>query len=216
MLLAAYASGAFPMATGPRGRIEWYAPDPRGVLPLERFHAPGTLQRLVRQARFEIRVDTATDAVMEACAGPRSRSNGGWMSPALLQAYRSLRIGGHVHSVEAWLDGRLVGGLYGVRLRRAFFGESMFVRPDLGGSNSSKVCLVHLVDRLRSGGFTLLDTQMVTEHMRQFGAIEVPRTEYKRQLAKALEGEGDWGEGGGSGAVGSRPGSGSKFPKTES
>ena len=193
MLLAAYASGAFPMASGPRGRIEWFAPDPRGVLPLERFHLPDTLARLVRQQRFDIRVDSATDAVMKACAGRRSRSNAGWMSPPLLKAYQALQALGHVHSVEAWLDGRLVGGLYGVRLRRAFFGESMFVRPEMGGSNSSKVCLVHLVERLRRGGFTLLDTQMVTEHMRQFGAIEVPRAEYERQLAKALAGEGDWG-----------------------
>lgn len=216
-LLMAYANGAFPMADGPRGRIAWYAPDPRGVLPLECFHIPASLARLVRQGRFEIRIDSDVPAVFDACAGARAASRSGfrsasdadpndanespddnpnvnptWMSPALRAGYLDLHRHGHVHSVEAWRDGVLVGGLYGVRLRGAFFGESMFVRPDLGGSNSSKVCLVHLVQRLRAGGFTLLDTQMVTSHMRQFGAVEIARAEYERRLELAMEADGRW------------------------
>jgi leucyl/phenylalanyl-tRNA--protein transferase len=114
------------------------------------------------------------------------------MSQRLLKAYEELQRRGHLHSVEAWLGGRLVGGLYGVRLGGAFFGESMFVRPDLGGSNSSKVCLVHLVQRLRVGGFVLLDTQMVTEHMARFGATAIPRIEYERRLRDALPIAANW------------------------
>jgi len=186
MLLRAYAAGAFPMADGRCGEITWLAPDPRGVLPLERFHIPASVGRMLRQRRFEIRIDTATMAVVTACAGARSAINGSWMSPRLLRAYRELHGRGHVHSVEAWTGGRLVGGLYGVRLGGAFFGESMFVRPELGGSNSSKVCLVQLVERLRAGGFVLLDTQMVTEHMARFGGVEVPRADYDRLLRDAL------------------------------
>lgn len=193
LLLRAYAAGVFPMATGPRGQIEWHAPAMRGILPLEALHIPATVARLIRQSRFEIRIDSQTLEVMRACAGARSRDNGSWMSAPLLDAYRQLHALGHVHSVEAWRDERLVGGLYGVRLGRAFFGESMFVRPDLGGSNSSKVCLVRLVETLRAGGFLLLDTQMVTQHMQRFGAIEIPRREYEQRLDRALEGVARWG-----------------------
>ncbi|MCA9284243.1 MAG: leucyl/phenylalanyl-tRNA--protein transferase [Phycisphaerales bacterium] len=192
LLRAAYAAGIFPMADARTGKIGWYCPDPRGVLPLESFRIPRNLARLVRQRRFEIRIDTAFAAVLDACAGPRSRDDEGWMSPVLRQAYVELHREGEAHSVEAWRDGRLVGGLYGVRLHGAFFGESMFCRPDLGGSNASKVCLVHLVERLREGGFALLDTQMVTEHMQQFGCVEIPAEAYLDRLAHAMELDATW------------------------
>ncbi len=192
MLLAAYRQGIFPMADVARNRVDWYEADPRGVLPLDSFHLSRNVARLVRQRRFTIRVDHDVPMVMAACSGEGVRREGNWMNASLLSAYHQLHAAGHVHSVEAWLEGRLVGGLYGVRLGAAFFGESMFCRPDLGGSNASKVCLAHLVDRLRSGGFVLLDTQMVTAHMAQFGAIEIPLAQYRRQLAKALAATGDW------------------------
>lgn len=192
VLLAAYSSGVFPMADPERGEIDWYEVEPRGVLPLDRLHVPRTLARLVRQGRFEIRIDSAVSEVIRACAGDRSPANRGWMNDALRGAYEELAALGHCHSVEAWLHGRLVGGLYGVRLGGAFFGESMFARPDLGGSNASKVCLVHLVARLRAGGFKLLDTQMVTSHMEQFGAIEIPTRTYRALLKEALACAAQW------------------------
>jgi len=192
LLLAAYSKGVFPMADPERGEIDWYEVEPRGVLPLDSFHVPRTLARLVRQQRFEIRVDSAVSQVIGACAGDRSASNRGWMSAALRHAYEELAALGHCHSVEAWLKGHLVGGLYGVRLGGAFFGESMFARPERGGSNASKVCLVHLVERLRAGGFRLLDTQMVTSHMEQFGAIEIPARTYRALLKEALASPAQW------------------------
>jgi len=221
MLLRAYVHGAFPMAASADGPIHWLIPDPRGILPLDRLHVPRSLARVVRSGRFTIRIDHDVEAVMRACAGDRISAvrkkrvdhdgrviehpvghpvggefSGGWMSEPLLDAYIELAKRRHVHSVEAWLDTehglRLVGGLYGVRIAAAFFGESMFCRPDLGGTDASKVCLVHLVERLRRGGFRLLDTQMVTEHMRRFGTIEIDHEDYMRLLESALEKEATW------------------------
>jgi leucyl/phenylalanyl-tRNA--protein transferase len=183
LLVAAYAQGLFPMADE-EGRIAWYDPDPRAIIPLDAFHVPRRLARTVRSGRFEIRVDTAFRTVMEACAAPAPGRETTWISPEMIDAYTALHRLGFAHSVEAWRAGRLVGGLYGVALRGLFAGESMFSRE----TDASKVALVHLVERLRRGGFVLLDTQfLVGGHMRQFGAIEIPRHEYKRLLAHALQ-----------------------------
>ena len=178
LLLRAYALGWFPMGTGRRGRIEWFSPDPRGILPIGTFHAPSRLKRVVRQARFEIRIDTAFEAVMRACAA-RDET---WITEDILGSYVSLHRLGFAHSVETWQDGVLVGGLYGVAMGGAFFGESMFHTV----TDASKVALVALVDRLHARGFGLLDTQWVTPHLVQFGAIEIPRADYLERLAVAL------------------------------
>ena len=181
LLLQAYASGWFPMGTEPErgGGIEWFSPDPRGVLPLDdRFHVPGRLQRVIRQQRFEIRVDTRFADVMRSCA-VRDET---WITPEILDSYVELHRLGFGHSVEAWRQGRLVGGLYGVALRGAFFGESMFhEEPD-----ASKVALCALVDRLRARGYSLLDVQWVTPHLAQFGAVEVRRKRYLKMLDESL------------------------------
>lgn len=194
--MSAYLQGAFPMADPDTGRIDWYSPDPRGVLPLdERFHVPGTVGRLLRQGRFEVVRDRDFTAVMRACAAPRPQEDGTWIDERLVEAYGRLHQLGFAHSIEAWRDGRLVGGLYGVRIGAAFFGESMFIRPDLGGSGASKVCLVRLVDHLRAIGGRLLDTQFTTGHLERFGAEEIPRETYLRRLADALEHPTDWNAG---------------------
>lgn len=183
MLLGAYSQGAFPM-TDLDGVTRWYSTDPRGVLPLENFHCPRTLRQLVKQRRFDIRINTAFEPVMRACKeverGDRDTS---WISDELVAAYVRLHDLGYAHSVEAWQDNQLVGGLYGVSLGGAFFGESMFFRAP----NASKVCLVHLVHRLRERAYLLLDTQMVTTHMTQFGATHIPADEYMQQLDAALK-----------------------------
>lgn len=169
--------------TDPDGVTRWYSADPRGVLPLEQFHCPRTLRQIVRQQRFEIRINTAFESVMRFCKDvPRNDTQSSWISQELIQAYTQLHQLGYAHSVEAWQRGELVGGLYGVALGGAFFGESMFHRV----SNASKVCLVHLVHRLRERGYVLLDTQMVTEHMAQFGATHIPASDYLQQLQQAL------------------------------
>jgi leucyl/phenylalanyl-tRNA--protein transferase len=180
VLLAAYASGWFPMAVEP-GEIRWYSPDPRGILPLERFRASKRLSRVVRQGRFEIRIDHDFAAVIHACA-ERPDEDGSWIDEEIVQSYCALHRHGFAHSVEAWESGALVGGLYGVALGGAFFGESMFHRV----TDASKVALAALVERLRSGGFVLLDTQWVTEHLARFGAIEIPRQRYLALLESAI------------------------------
>jgi leucyl/phenylalanyl-tRNA--protein transferase len=182
LLLAAYASGWFPMADD-EGAIAWYSPDPRGIIPLDppsAFHVPSRLQRTVRRGTFRIVVDGAFEEVIRACAeAERDPDDAGtWISEEIIQSYCVLHDRGHAHSVEAWQGDRLLGGLYGVALGGAFFGESMFHRA----TDASKVALVALVDRLRARGFVLLDTQWVTEHLEQFGAIEIPRPEYLRML----------------------------------
>lgn len=191
-LLDAYANAIFPMADPDTGVVHWYSPDPRGILPLDSFHVPKNLARLIRQGKFNIRSDTAFEQVMRLCAQSRSEENGSWMVEPLLQQYLSLHEQGHAHSVEAWLNNRLVGGLYGVHIGGAFFGESMFSLPELGGSNASKVCLVYLVQHLRKQGFTLLDTQFVNDHLVQFGCIEVPHHTYAAMLQAAISKDAMW------------------------
>jgi leucyl/phenylalanyl-tRNA---protein transferase len=184
LLLAAYASGWFPMADD-QGHISWYSPDPRGIIPLESFHASSRLQRVVRKGAFRIEIDSAFERVIRACAEiDRDADDAGtWISDEIVDSYCELHALGYAHSVEAWQRDQLVGGLYGVALGGAFFGESMFHRI----SDASKVVLVALVERLRSRGFVLLDTQWVTPHLEQFGAIEISRTEYMRMLDASLK-----------------------------
>jgi leucyl/phenylalanyl-tRNA--protein transferase len=190
-LLSAYAQGAFPMADR-HGVIRWFTADPRGVFPLDhRFHIPRTLRQIVRQRRFELRINHDFEATMRACKDvPRGdrESGGTWISDELVAAYVRLHDLGFAHSVECWRDGKLAGGLYGVSLGGAFFGESMFHRE----RDASKVALVHLVARLIAGGFVLLDTQFVTDHLRGFGAVEVPRRRYRTDLDVALLHQGDF------------------------
>ncbi len=178
LILRAYSLGWFPMGTGRRGRIEWFSPDPRGILPLDAFHAPSRLTRVVRQARFEVRIDTAFEAVMRACAA-RDET---WITEDILNSYVALHRLGFGHSVETWQDGALVGGLYGVAIGGAFFGESMFHSV----TDASKVALVALVERLRARGYALLDTQWVTPHLAQFGGTEIRRSDYLERLSAAL------------------------------
>lgn len=182
MLIGGYCQGLFPMA-GDDGEIQWYDVRRRAIIPLDAFHVPRRLARRVRNGGLAIRVDTSFREVMLACAAPRPGHDGTWISDEMVQAYAELHQLGFAHSVEAWRDGQLVGGLYGVAVRGLFAGESMFSRE----TDASKVALVHLVERLRSGGFTLLDSQyIVGEHMLQFGTIEISRAEYQRRLALAL------------------------------
>jgi leucyl/phenylalanyl-tRNA--protein transferase len=182
ILIAGYSQGLFPMAHDD-GEIYWYDPNPRAIIPLEAFHVPQRLARRVRNGGFEIRVDSDFRAVMAACAEPRPDHAGTWISPEMIDAYTALHRLGFAHSVETWHDGQMVGGLYGVAIRGLFAGESMFSRA----TDASKVALVYLVERLRRGGFTLLDSQyIVGTHMLQFGTIEIPRSEYKRRLRQAL------------------------------
>ncbi|QQL46387.1 leucyl/phenylalanyl-tRNA--protein transferase [Sulfuriroseicoccus oceanibius] len=182
-LLSAYASGMFPMAMED-GHIGWFSPEMRGVIPLDEFHIPKGLRRVLKKQPFEIRVDTAFLEVIEGCA-ERDET---WISETIVRTYWELHRLGCAHSVEAWRDGELVGGLYGVRLGSAFFGESMFSRV----SEASKVSLVHLVERMRAGGFTLLDTQWSNDHLVQFGCVEMPADEYDQLLDIAVDGDADW------------------------
>ncbi len=176
----------------PAGAIHWYSPDPRAILPLDGLHVPKSLRRRLQQEPFELRFDTAFEEVMRACAEPRPEREETWIDERLIEAYVGLHDQGCAHSVEAWLDGRLVGGLYGVSLGGAFFGESMFSRPEIGGSDASKICLVALVEALRAGGFELLDTQFWTPHLGRLGCVEIPRVEYLRALGSALEHSARW------------------------
>ena len=183
LLLCAYASGLFPMANDRYDpTVHWIEPRRRGVLPLDGFHKPRSLRKLVRKGRFRVRTDVAFEHVITICAEPRPERPRTWLNDQLIDLYCDLHARGFAHSVECWLDGRLVGGLYGVSLGAAFFGESMFSLE----RDSSKVALVDLVARLRSGGYLLLDTQFVTDHLRRFGAIEISREAYRRRLDQAL------------------------------
>ncbi len=194
LLRWAYRQGWFPMANPEAGAIEWFNPDPRAIIPLDAFHVPATLSREVRKGRFEIRCDTVFEGVMRACAAPRAPDDLTWIDGAMIEAYVRLHEQGSAHCLEAWLGDQLVGGLYGVHVGGAFFGESMFSRPDLGGTNASKVCLVHLVGWMRHRGFTLLDTQFGTEHLEQFGCIEIDRRQYLVRLADAVQRDVAWGD----------------------
>ncbi|MEO0588806.1 MAG: leucyl/phenylalanyl-tRNA--protein transferase [Planctomycetota bacterium] len=189
MVLSAYRAGAFPMADDRRGRLGWFSPDPRAVLPLDdRFRVRRSLAKRVRNAGFRLTVDRAFADVIHACAAPRPQQPGTWISHDIEDAYVELHRLGFGHSVEAWRGSRLVGGLYGITLGSAFFGESMFSRE----TDASKVCLVHLVARLRDRGFTLLDTQFVNDHLRQFGVVELNRSDYLTQLAEAIDQPDRW------------------------
>ncbi len=176
------------MADPDSGEISLFACDPRCILPLEvgGLHLSRTLKRVAKSGRFRIAFDSAFDAVVGECAGERSKENRSWISDELRALYVELHRRGHAHSVEAWLGDALVGGLYGVALAGAFFGESMFSRPQLGGTDASKVCLMALVARLRSRGFTLLDCQYSNPHMHSLGAVEIPVEEYLARLERAL------------------------------
>jgi leucyl/phenylalanyl-tRNA--protein transferase len=193
-LLWAYCHGIFPMADPIGGDMEWFSPDPRGIIPLDGFVLPKTLLREVRRGRFDIRCDTEFETVMRACALPRRDDDLPWIDDRLVHAYAGLFERGCAHSIEAWLDERLVGGLYGVHIGGAFFGESMFVRPAHGGTNASKICLVHLVGHMRRRGLVLLDTQFWNEHLDQFGCTEISRDEYMRRLGEAISLPVTWGE----------------------
>jgi leucyl/phenylalanyl-tRNA--protein transferase len=168
------------MAIAP-GEIRWYSPDPRGVLPLDTFHVPSRLARTLRSHRFDIRFDTDFASVIAACA-ERPDADGNWIDDEIMESYCALHARGFAHSVEVWREDALVGGLYGVALNGAFFGESMFHRVD----DASKAALVALVDRLRTRGYLLLDTQWVTDHLVRFGAVEISRRRYLRLLDEAL------------------------------
>ena len=189
ILLRAYAEGLFPMAER-RGdpTLYWVSPDKRGILPLDKLHVPRRLARTLRAERFTLTADMAFRDVMEACAAPGPGRPESWINDEILRLYTALHAGGHAHSIECWQDGELAGGLYGVRLGAAFFGESMFSRR----RDASKVALVHLVEGLKRGGFILLDTQFLTAHLARFGAIEVPRQQYLMKLNTALNREALW------------------------
>ena len=189
VLLKAYACGIFPMAENADDpALYWIEPQHRGILPLTGLHIPNRLRRTVRQDRFEIRIDSDFDAVIAGCAASKQGRSTTWINGRIRQLYRGLFDLGYCHTVEAWADGELAGGLYGVHLQSVFFGESMFSRQ----TDASKTALVHLAARLRHGGFQLLDTQFITEHLRQFGALEVGRDAFQRLLGRALTAPADF------------------------
>ena len=186
ILLSAYCQGIFPMGFEDRnhapGTIFWYDPNPRAIIPLDTFHVPRSLQRIIKKGIYEIRYDTAFAQVIRACADTH-KGEGVWITPTIVRGYTWLHKQGFAHSVEAWREGKLVGGLYGVSVRGLFAEKSMFsLEP-----NASKVALVSLVEHLRPRKFALLDTQFMTEHLRRFGTIEITRSEYKERLAAALQ-----------------------------
>ncbi len=178
MILHGYRLGVFPMADAD-GAIYWYSPDPRCIFEYDRFRVPRSLRSIIRRGEFEIRVDTAFDAVIRACAG---RPEGTWISEEIIAVYSQVHRMGYAHSVESWHGGKLVGGLYGVTLGGAFFGESMFYHV----TNASNVALVRLIERLKARRFALIDTQWSTPHLLRFGAVEIPRQEYLERLEQAL------------------------------
>jgi leucyl/phenylalanyl-tRNA--protein transferase len=182
LLVSAYASGWFPMAVA-SGEIRWFSPDPRGIIPLDAFHVSRRLARVVRSGAFTIHINRDFAQVVRACAlAERDDEAGTWIDQEIYESYCALHAAGYAHSVEAWQEEELAGGLYGVALGGSFFGESMFHRV----TDASKVALVALVERMRERGFTLLDTQWTTEHLEQFGAVEIPREDYLKRLAAAL------------------------------
>lgn len=188
-MLRAYRAGLFPMAESRRGdRLYWLDPELRGVMPLDRFHFPRRLRRTVMGDTFTITADQDFAGVIALCAAPGEGREDTWINRDIERLFTALHARGHAHSVEAWQGGALVGGLYGVSLGGAFFGESMFSLA----RDASKVALVHLVARLRLGGYTLLDTQFVTAHLSQFGAHEVERERYKAMLEQAVEVDARW------------------------
>ncbi|WP_111838268.1 leucyl/phenylalanyl-tRNA--protein transferase [Agrobacterium sp. lyk4-40-TYG-31] len=184
ILLRAYSIGLFPMAdSADDPELFWVEPEMRGIIPLNDFHVSKSLAKAIRKCPFDIRLDTNFEGVMAGCAAEAPDRPSTWINQTIRKLYVELHEIGHAHSVEAWEGDELVGGLYGVSLGSAFFGESMFSRR----TNASKICLVHLVEHLRNKGFTLLDTQFTTEHLKTFGAIDVPKAEYAKMLERAVE-----------------------------
>jgi leucyl/phenylalanyl-tRNA--protein transferase len=180
LVLNAYRSGIFPMAVGQRRDIVWFSPNPRAIIPLDhRFHVPHGLRRVLKQGKFTVTLDTDFKRVIRECA---KRKEGTWISKEIVESYCELHRLGNAHSAETRMDGKIVGGLYGVHVGGAFFGESMFHRV----TDASKVALVALIERLRAHGFVLLDTQWQTPHLKQFGTYEIPRREYLQRLARAV------------------------------
>ena len=178
LLLQGYRLGVFPMAMD-SGEIEWFSPDPRAIIPLDDFHVPHALRRLWQRKTFEIKIDINFGEVIRACAEREDT----WINREIIESYTRLHELGHAHSIEAWREGKLAGGLYGVAVGGAFFGESMFHHV----KDASKIALVGLVERLRAKKFSLLDTQWVTPHLQQFGAIEIPRAHYMHLLTRAVQ-----------------------------
>jgi leucyl/phenylalanyl-tRNA--protein transferase len=184
ILLRAYAEGIFPMAESRDDpELFWVSPERRGIIPLDNFHVPRRLARTVRSDRFTVTADAAFSDVMRACASREAGREESWINDEILHLYTALHQKGHAHSVECWRDGALVGGLYGVKLGAAFFGESMFSLE----RDASKVALVHLVARLIQSGFELLDTQFLTAHLARFGTVEISRADYLKRLKRAIE-----------------------------
>lgn len=184
ILLSAYAAGVFPMAESKTDDyLHWIDPERRGILPLDGFHIPRSLAKTIRKGLFEIRVDSAFEAVIDGCAAPAPGREDSWINPIIRGLFLELHAMKLAHSVEAWKDGQLLGGLYGLALGGAFFGESMFSNV----TDASKVALAHLVLRLQAGGFTLLDVQFITAHLARFGVVDIPRSEYHLLLARALQ-----------------------------
>ena len=189
VLLKAYAVGVFPMAeSADDPALYWVEPDERGLIPLDNFHISHSLKKSVRHAGFEIRVDTAFETVMRHCAEKTPERGETWINARIMRLYTQLHKMGFCHSVESWRDGALTGGLYGVRLGSAFFGESMFSRA----TDASKVALVHLVARLNAGGFTLLDAQFLNSHLQQFGCYTLKKQQYREVLDAAMDGNADF------------------------
>lgn len=189
VLLKAYAAGVFPMAeSATDSALYWVEPDERGIFPLDGLVISRSLRKAVRQKRFEIRIDTAFEEVMKRCAEKTSERKETWINARILKLYGELFRTGHCHSVESWRDGKLVGGLYGVRMGAAFFGESMFSRE----TDASKVALVHLVARLNAGGFKLLDAQFMNPHLATLGAISIKKAEYLKRLQPAIAADADF------------------------
>lgn len=183
LLLRAYSIGLFPMAdSADDPELFWVEPEIRGVIPLDDFHVPRSLSKAMRKAPFDIRINTAFEDVLRGCAAPAPGRENTWINSKIVKLYSMLHRMGYAHSVEAFEGDELAGGLYGVSLGGAFFGESMFSRR----TNASKIALVHLVERLRQRGFVLLDTQFTTEHLKTFGAIDVPKQRYEKMLARAV------------------------------
>jgi len=181
LLISAYCEGIFPMADD-QGHILWYDPDPRAILPLNEFHVSRSLQKIIRQERFDVRFDSAFSSVIRSCAEPSQGRESTWIDSDIIDSYVWLHNLGAAHSVETWSDGELVGGLYGVAINGLFAGESMFSKM----RDASKVALYHLVRHLRRQEFLLLDVQFITEHLKKFGAVEISRKEYRQMLAKAI------------------------------
>lgn len=181
-LIYAYASGVFPMADAETGEINWYRPDPRAIIPIDTYQPSRSLKPILNKGIFEIKVDQQFRRVMEFCAEPRPYEPETWISTELIDVYTELHHMGFAHSVEAYMEGELVGGLYGVHIGAAFFGESMFTRA----SNASKVCFHYLIELLRKNNFELLDSQFMNDNVKRYGAIEISRTAYEKRLAKAI------------------------------